>query len=227
MHNFSVRQIVSALTLSGTMVTFALAMTSCDSLVEQPHVSSEDFAGVNFDHSTITKDCAQCHESERPARETHPQTGDCMDCHTYPDWAQIGASSSGGSGANFTHEPKPANCNSCHEEDRPSEVYSRAYPNQGPPANFNASDPKAPGSGHLIGGDCVSCHATPPEGAATFVWDHSNPKPTVCLPCHYNQGFAKHGSVGGTTYQLEGFGNCNDCHKNSDRSGTRNWKLGP
>lgn len=165
--------------------------------------------GAKFSHTPAPAYCQECHGGQRPVTP-HVQTGDCVDCHTHPAWKSATTA--------FTHTPKPDSCEACHT--RPAQTYLRAYPNQGPPANYTANT-DYPGSGHLKGKDCVSCHLTPPEGVAAFSFSHSKPNPGVCLPCHFNKGQQEHNND--ANVQLTGFGNCNDCHKNFDKAANRNW----
>ncbi len=153
--------------------------------------------------------CAQCHEPDRPT-QNHIPSGECSSCHSFPDWQAVSI-------ASFSHDPKPDECESCHA--RP-ETGDRAYPNQGPPANF---DPNAAsdGSGHYLGKDCISCHQTPAEGEETFVFSHSQPQADFCLPCHFNGGRGEHANDGFA--QLSGFGNCFECHKDFDANGNRSF----
>lgn len=150
-------------------------------------------------HENNTNSCVKCHEAKRPS-PTHYAGHDCASCHKFPSFK----------GGFFAHDPKPTSCEDCHA--RPSMIGRRAYPNQGPPANFNANDPKALGSGHYRGKDCLSCHLTPKEGATAFVFTHTSPNPQACLPCHFNDGLAEHGNRGNV--MLSGFGNCQSCHQN-------------
>ncbi len=123
--------------------------------------------------------------------------------------------------AAYTHVPKPATCEGCHA--RPQTVGLRAYPNQGPPIDFLANDPKAIGSRHYLGKDCAECHRTPPEGATAFNFTHSVPKAGFCLPCHFNQGNNEH--RGSAEVLLKDFGNCFSCHKNFDVNVSRNFNA--
>lgn len=118
----------------------------------------------------------------------------------------------------FTHLPKPERCADCHE--RPEAVGLRAYPNQGPPADF---DPAFPGTGgsHYLGSDCISCHQTPAEGQTAFVFTHSQPNPEACLPCHYNEGQAQH--AGSAVVDFSEKGNCHTCHQNFNAEVLRNF----
>jgi hypothetical protein len=185
----------------------------------KPHVETGECSGchkfpnwseaVSFNHyEPKPAACAICHTALRPAAP-HPVPGDCVTCHNFPNWKK----------AFFAHDPKPASCGDyCHV--RPTAVSARAYPNQGPPAGFVAG---SAGSGHYVGKECVECHQTPKEGSKVFGFDHSTPSFPFCLPCHYNQGLAKHGVTAPTVYELKAFGNCNNCHKNFDKAKSRNW----
>ncbi len=158
-------------------------------------------------HQPAPATCNQCHESKRPSL-THYKDHDCASCHKFPSFK----------GASFSHDPKPATCTGCHT---PPATGLRAYPNQGPPANFNAADPNALGGRHYVGKDCKECHQTPKEGAAKFVFTHSAPNPQVCLPCHFNNGSGEHQNS--QTFMLSGFGNCINCHRNFDVKVRRNF----
>lgn len=153
-------------------------------------------------HQPMPTTCASCHESKRLTPD-HYKGQDCAMCHKYPSFK----------GGAFAHDPKPATCEGCHA--RPTTVGLRAYPNQGPPANFDPNDPMAPGSGHYRGKDCSSCHQTPREGATAFVYNHTTPNPGACLPCHFNQGQRRHRN--NNNVMLTGFGNCQTCHNNFAR----------
>ncbi|WP_218109926.1 hypothetical protein [Oligoflexus tunisiensis] len=137
---------------------------------------------------------------------------DCVACHSYPSFKNVQA---------FSHIPKPPTCETCHA--RPATAGLRSYPNQGPPARFDPNNKNAPGSGHYVGKDCGTCHATPDEVAATFVFSHSAPKAEFCLPCHFNEGREEHD--GDDDVMLRDFGNCFSCHQNFDRNDTRNFEA--
>lgn len=154
--------------------------------------------------------CANCHEAKRPAAN-HYAGKDCAMCHNYPSFKD---------GAGFTHVLPITNCEECHT--RPTTVGLRAYPNQGPPANFDPNNATTPGSGHYRGKDCVSCHQPQSETVKTFTFSHSKPAPGVCLPCHYNDGFGEHGANDGRATYVQ-LGNCFNCHQNFDRAVDRNW----
>ncbi|MEZ4743889.1 MAG: cytochrome c3 family protein [Bdellovibrionota bacterium] len=183
-----------------------------------PHEKTKDCVGchafpnwkraASFDHIPEPESCVTCHESQRPTFP-HPQESDCKSCHKFPSFTN----------ALFSHTPKPESCGEyCHT--RPTNPYNRAYPNQGPPLGYQDGDD---GSGHLLGKDCSECHLTPVENKNTWEFNHSTPKLTFCLPCHFNEGKTKHGTNNPLTYILEGFGNCYSCHKNYDKSQSRNW----
>lgn len=155
------------------------------------------------------KSCVSCHEKNRPA-PAHYGKEDCATCHSYPSFANRKL---------FSHLPKPQSCETCHA--RPAGLGLRAYPNQGPPLGFDPNNKNAPGSGHYVGKDCASCHATPAEGANAFAFNHSTPKADFCLPCHFNDGQGEH--VNDTNVILRDFGNCFSCHQNFDRNATRNF----
>jgi hypothetical protein len=155
------------------------------------------------------KSCVQCHEKNRPA-PMHYGKEDCATCHSFPNFTERKL---------FTHMPKPQTCETCHA--RPATAGLRAYPNQGPPVGFDPNNKAAPGSGHYVGKDCASCHATPAEGAMTFTFSHSTPKADFCLPCHFNDGRGEHAND--PAIILRDFGNCFSCHKNFDRNATRNF----
>lgn len=157
-------------------------------------------------HTPQPAACGGCHERKRPSA-THYPGKDCALCHKYPSFAT----------GTFLHNPKPTECESCHA--RPTQAGQRAYPNQGPPAGFNAADPKAIGGGHYVGKDCVQCHETPTANGARFVFSHSSPNPQACLPCHFNQGFAQHGN----RQYFTGFGSCTNCHSNFSVQTGRNF----
>lgn len=158
-------------------------------------------------HNPSPATCAGCHEKKRPS-PTHYAGNDCAMCHKFPSFA---------ANATFTHVPKPTSCESCHA--RPTRVGTRAYPNQGPPASFVPTDPKAIGGGHYVGKDCVECHETPKPNALKFAFAHSSPNPQVCLPCHYNEGFAQHRA----RQNFVGFGACASCHPNFSVTTGRNF----
>ena len=173
---------------------------------------------INFDHSLYTADCDGCHEKDRPARDDHPNVGDCVQCHAYPSWA---------AGENFVHSLELQSCQNCHNKDRPQSG-AESYPNVGKPTNFDENDPKAPGSSHYLGKDCISCHLIPDQSKTAFEFSHSEPKLEFCLPCHFSAGNTKHFSdsqANPDSYKLEDFGNCSNCHKNSDAKADRNWNL--
>lgn len=152
--------------------------------------------------------CNQCHENDRP-ETNHVQNGDCVNCHSFPDWNLV-------STANFSHLPKPDQCESCHL--RP-ESGLRSYPNQGPPANSVEDDD---GFKHYAGKDCISCHLTPDEGEQSFVFNHSQPQANFCLPCHFNEGQEEH--INEDFAQLSGFGNCYECHTSFDVQNNRSFE---
>jgi hypothetical protein len=163
-------------------------------------------SGVASLHSPQPTTCGGCHESKRPAVSHYPGH-DCSECHKYPSFVK----------GTFLHSPKPTECESCHA--RPTRAGLRAYPNQGPPAGFVATDPKAIGSGHYVGKDCSQCHETPSTTATKFAFSHSAPNPQTCLPCHFNQGFAQHGN----RQYFTGFGTCTNCHSNFSVQTGRNF----
>lgn len=165
----------------------------------------------SFNHDPTPESCLTCHAEDRP-EAPHPVDGDCVSCHSYPNFKNlIGA-------ASFNHEPKPEACEGCHN--RPAELGARAYPNQGPPVDFDANDPLSEGGGHYRGKDCLACHQTPAEGATGFSFNHSQPRAEFCLPCHFNDGAAEHN---GNNVMLSSFGNCFMCHQNFDQNANRNW----
>lgn len=155
------------------------------------------------------KSCASCHEKVRPA-PSHFGKEDCATCHSYPSFSSVKL---------FSHMPKPESCESCHA--RPAVAGLRAYPNQGPPDGFDPNNKNAPGSGHYVGKECSSCHATPAEGAMAFTFSHSTPKADFCLPCHFNDGRGEHAND--PAIILRDFGNCFSCHQNFDRNAARNF----
>ena len=114
--------------------------------------------------------------------------------------------------------PKPQQCETCHA--RPTNTGRRAYPNQGPPADFLAGE-DYPGSGHYLGKDCQSCHQTPVEGANGFNFTHSQPAADFCLPCHFNGGSNEHNNE--NNVNLTAYGNCFTCHKAFDAQNGRNF----
>lgn len=205
-------------------------LTSCLKAPKRIDIKSDDAASIPAEvepaqNSEINKDtpavaglaalhaeqksCAQCHEKNRPA-PMHYGKEDCATCHSFPNFTERKL---------FTHMPKPQTCETCHA--RPATAGLRAYPNQGPPVGFDPNNKAAPGSGHYVGKDCASCHATPAEGAMTFTFSHSTPKADFCLPCHFNDGRGEHAND--PAIILRDFGNCFSCHKNFDRNATRNF----
>lgn len=166
----------------------------------------------SYNHFTGTDACTKCHADDRPALP-HDQTQDCKSCHSFSDWKTT----------SYTHAAGLKECaESCHA--RPTEVYSRAYPKQGPPEGYDAADTDYDGYGHLYGKNCGECHISPGDGVNTWGFDHSKPKLNFCLPCHYNQGEQKHGT-GNNSYDFTKFGNCVNCHKNYDKNVTRSWST--
>ncbi|HYX32688.1 MAG TPA: hypothetical protein VE954_06210 [Oligoflexus sp.] len=162
-------------------------------------------------HEPTPASCNSCHEKNRPAAP-HIANKDCVGCHAFPTFKRVA----------FSHLPKPAVCEECHA--RPATAGLRAYPNQGPPVGFLANDPKAMGSRHYVGKDCISCHRTPDEGATAFNFTHSTPRADFCLPCHFNEGRDEH--AGDNRAVLLDFGNCASCHRNFDVNVNRGWGRG-
>ncbi|MFW7380096.1 MAG: hypothetical protein ACOH5I_14880 [Oligoflexus sp.] len=163
---------------------------------------------------TLHKDlssCVSCHEINRPA-PPHVASQDCVNCHSYPGFDNIQA---------FSHLPKPETCEDCHA--RPTTTASRAYPNQGPPVDFDPNNPNSIGSGHYVGKDCVTCHNTPAEGSTVFSFTHSTPRTDFCLPCHFNDAEEEHAGDGDA--MLQNLGNCFSCHMNFDRNAERNFDV--
>jgi hypothetical protein len=39
-----------------------------------------------YSHDPAPTECQSCHAADRNSASTHPKTGDCADCHKYPDW---------------------------------------------------------------------------------------------------------------------------------------------
>lgn len=60
-----------------------------------PHVAVTDCIGchayddfskpaASFNHNPLPSGCVACHEPDRPDTPTHPATGDCVSCHSFP-----------------------------------------------------------------------------------------------------------------------------------------------
>jgi len=74
---------------------------------------------TNYDHVGVTS-CTSCHDGAntnqiapkrgRPISNTHPNTGDCATCHSYPEWATVTS----------VNHATAESCNSCHENSRPT-----------------------------------------------------------------------------------------------------------
>ncbi|SMF36395.1 hypothetical protein [Pseudobacteriovorax antillogorgiicola] len=68
----------------GSMI---LISSSCG--VEAPE-ASEDFKSPSDRRAHLTfTECNVCHEETRPDRDSHTRTGDCVSCHSFPDWSVI------------------------------------------------------------------------------------------------------------------------------------------
>ena len=44
---------------------------------------------VSFDHPKKIETCLSCHETARPSRSSHPQDGDCQNCHNTDEWLPL------------------------------------------------------------------------------------------------------------------------------------------
>ena len=162
-------------------------------------------------HDGKETSCAGCHEKDRPAAP-HYGTTDCISCHKIAGWSPS---------ETYSHSPKPASCAECHDKDKPAAASSRAYPAVGTPTDYT-TDGTYPGSGHFYGKDCVTCHLTPAEGQSQFAFTHSKPAANFCLPCHFADGKAKHGTTS-TSKITKQWGNCYNCHKSFDAAQSRSW----
>jgi hypothetical protein len=125
--------------------------------VEQPKVDSgyATFASLSPQgHQSLAPDtkCASCHESARPQALTvshmfdHKNAAwigqDCITCHT--DRQVWGNNWSGGQ---FAHDPYPASCIECHQNQMPTAPV------------FIANDPTRPIT-HTAGAECMTCHTS-------------------------------------------------------------------
>jgi hypothetical protein len=157
--------------------------------------------GGYYAHIPYPTTCSNCHLSKRPVGivgnpafdHANGGTGDCVSCHTNPGstWA----------GANYSHQPTPTQCSSCHANERPIGLVGT------PPFN------------HANGGmgDCVSCHKNPGVSWTGGSFSHT-PAPTQCLSCH--AGKRPVGLIGNPPFNHAngGMGDCVSCHKNPGNS---------
>jgi hypothetical protein len=170
---------------------------------------------TNYPHTNpVPTSCQNCHTGAdtgtgqkrgRPGG-SHTQSGDCNQCHEYSSWTPA---------KNYSHDPKPNECGSCHEGDR-STTKRWSYPNSGDMPTGNTNNW---GTGHYKGQDCLNCHETPLNNGGNN-WgfdeeDHTKPRLKYCLPCHYEtgpdkNGFKEHGTSSRFSYK-DG-GNCKNCH---------------
>lgn len=129
-------------------------------MCHQPDGPQGWFNLVAFDHSSAdASSCVRCHEHKKP-RYPHPQTGDCVSCHTYNVWKNV---------PNFNHPQDLTSCNLCHDDGS-----SHLAPSK-------KGRPPAP---HPQGGrDCFECHNTDVWSNRKTTFDH-NPKPPNCVGCH-------------------------------------------
>jgi hypothetical protein len=188
---------------------------------------------AQFAHNPEPTSCQECHtgvdvggnKRGRPALP-HIQTGDCIQCHMYNpgQWTPLRA---------FTHVPRPANCGSCHESDRPTSgdynypatSLNRNSPKPNPSLlTLTPGLPTSKGIRHYDGRDCVSCHRTPAQGQNNWNnFSHGNPKQMKCLPCHYTaedprsandyKVWNEHGPDSNFQVNLNNLGVCFNCHQ--------------
>lgn len=103
--------------------------------VERPGVTGDKYRMPRYTHPVFLDSCGECHETVRPAPASngnlHGAGDDCGRCHRPSDdrggWLGL---------KSFSHQPEPASCYGCHEQDRPA----------------------AP---HNAVSDCVGCHSYP------------------------------------------------------------------
>ena len=54
------------------------------------HTPKDDNSGwlprLEFSHNPAPDACLDCHVQDRPARDSHPASGDCAGCHKYPSF---------------------------------------------------------------------------------------------------------------------------------------------
>jgi len=171
------------------------------------------WSGGSFTHSqTLTGTCMECHLGDRPSAPVSYSTssgtqvydhavsgtGDCVNCHQH-----AGVTWSGG---NYSHNPTPTTCISCHINQRPTGVVQ--------------------GFDHASGGtgDCVACHQNPGgswSGAITIPHPTSgltNQAPysgLQCATCHGQGGISSRQLQVPAANHMGGTGNsCISCHAN-------------
>lgn len=152
---------------------------------------------ASFTHNPSPSSCLSCHGS-RPANVLeqkgrpdlpHPAAGDCVSCHTFPNWNNV---------TSWPHTPAPASCNECHNDNS-----SQALSNKGRPAAPHPQNDR----------DCVDCHNYP-NWKPAISYDHV-PAPATCNLCH-NSRSALENVQKGRPISPHPAGNrdCVDCHTN-------------
>jgi hypothetical protein len=149
--------------LTTLLILILAGCKPADFKLTSPTASMSGSSKVNFDHNLfLNSSCVQCHENKRPVTiPAHGNGGDCISCHTASlnsagvrSWISL---------TNFSHNPMPTSCVSCHENKRPVTLAPHMKGQWGEKQ------------------DCVSCHTHPSWKPAKF--DHVKPL-TSCVECH-------------------------------------------
>ncbi len=177
---------------------------------------------VGFSHTPTPASCLACHSTKRPA-PPHDAAGDCVTCHSNPDWAVLKAGA-------FNHSPEPASCVGCHESKRPVAPHdvagdcvschsnpdwkvlkAGAFSHTPEPAScVRCHAAKRPAPPHDAAGDCVTCHSNPDWKVLKPGAFSHDPEPVSCVRCHaIDRPAPPHNAAG----------DCVTCHSNP------NWKV--
>ena len=133
---------------------------------EQCH-TTVSWATARFDHSSVTADCATCHNGStatgKPAN--HIQTSaSCADCHTTTAWSP----------ARFDHSTVTAACATCHSHDCVECHNTTAWT-----TTYTHTSSAFP-AGHRQALGCTDCHI---GNAEANLWRTAASKP-YCAGCH-------------------------------------------
>ncbi|HWE23787.1 MAG TPA: hypothetical protein VG496_07575, partial [Myxococcales bacterium] len=159
-------------------------------------------AGVRFDHSTATGECATCHVSA-----------------SFTSWA--------GGKFHLSGSATPASCVSCHEGERPTSTSNWKSTTYATSPFDYATHGVLPGGTRL---DCITCHAGPGTGAwggtqnwvgGSFGHAASSDAGTTCIACHATQrpdlvlGETTAASLlpGNFDHAVKGTDDCFSCHQ--------------
>ncbi len=106
---------MSVLFKSFALSLFFTLLPACGT--KQPKVEDQGLtnAAKSIDHTSLTTNCAECHEAERPppntdlnATQKHGLGADCSNCHDFPTFPTIKKA------AVLGHNPAPTVCLGCH-----------------------------------------------------------------------------------------------------------------